>query len=200
MSKISAKDYDTDGFSFNYDYLGTRIIDSVVVDTNKNRLVYIRGYDSSRKGFVASEISDGSDSSSTYVSNEHIDLYPPNVGYFNYEGHAGYLTLLPRRQWKQGITKGQLAVSGRRGYSARFQFMLEPFYNKYPSFVESANMVSDVYEKVAFHRKLAIDSKFHLHYRSQPVGKVNEDNLAVTLSPDKNYLTEYLMKEGVNVC
>lgn len=134
------------------------------------------------------------------------------LGYVNCHNTAGYLTRVPARQQRQGLTNANTVFDedfrrfvGRplSEISRRPEFT-DMWRNTYPKFADVVNRLNanpDL-RKMAFSRRFALSKDrelgfFELHYRGRRVawGDPNQFNLP----SEYQYLTEVISSEGVSV-
>jgi len=148
------------------------------------------------------------------VADETLRDGPFNIGYVNklpYVGRnnktlyrASYMTRIPKRQWKQGLTSDIIHMSpvpkqpwGEMLKNPMFRDMLQ---GKYPTFDKAKSLVKGSLTSAAFSRQLAIGKDevglFKLAYRGQPVA-YSETGKKFKLSEDFTYLRELLDNYGV---
>lgn len=133
------------------------------------------------------------------------------VGYVNGERtkKSYYLTRMPLRKWKQGLTQENLLMPrGDVGWAglckaATFRDML---INKYPSFRAAKGQITNLdgmeSRGIAFHRHLSVyyDQKelFWLHYRGDAVAS-SHDGDVFHLPSKRKYLQEFLEAQDIAV-
>lgn len=204
---MNYKDYLTGSDAHDLSYLSTRIVDSTVL-SNKNGSIYlVKGaVDIQHKTYRAYRLTVSGFRDHEDMSCEDMNLYPPTLGFCQKGAECFYLTLSPNRQWKQGVTRGQLRFMYSDDQYKKsitiapsIEDMYMPHHNIYPDLYEAAVMVQDHYKSVPINRKFAIDERFRFIYKNQVVGKFNEDNLQLSLLPEKTYLTQVVQNEGFNV-
>lgn len=145
-----------------------------------------------------------------------LDLTPLSLGNANYQGSCSYLSRLPLRQWRQGLTTRNV-----RGNPFNVPFSSRSFVDtiigKYPIPVKCLEtLICEESEHVALSRDFSlikggqmwrgdlveVTGDAELMYRHRPVGSVTwndkANNLNYQLAEDFNFLREVL-EDSINV-
>lgn len=127
-----------------------------------------------------------------------LDVRPVPLGYANTGAEALYLSRVPQRRYKQGLSEESLKVLGR--HAARRLLTSKPLaeciLNKYPSYVAACKRVREDkrVSSVAFSRKFCVEKDdtglLFLRYRHEKVGWVNK--YQPELGESHQYLAEEL--------
>ena len=132
----------------------------------------------------------------------------PPLGYINYKRSASYLTRIPDRKQRQGLTLDVITarpkmVSGYSLESALFsQGYIDCVANKYPTIDEATQTLeSDKAESVAISRHTALSylgrNVLGLNYKGRQVGIRNGSRWQLFDQPQKPFLTKLMNKEGI---
>jgi hypothetical protein len=125
------------------------------------------------------------------------------IGYVNHLGTASYLTRIPVRRWKQGLSETNVNVLNSKGFSARTLLKSKGFSdmikNKYPSLKKAAEELSSGRcESIAVSHNFAFITEgidfYSLEYRGRKIGEasiLNEETgeFKIRLSLKMNFST-----------
>jgi len=127
-----------------------------------------------------------------------LNIEPVPLGYVNKRDGARYVRRIPRRRWKQGLSRD--SVQGRiYEKDLRSKALGNCVLGRYPSLDTALELLNSCRTSVAFHRHWAVQVGIvspSLLYKEKNVGII--ENGILRLVPDYEYLTESL-EEIVNV-
>lgn len=132
----------------------------------------------------------------------------PPLGYVNYNKQAYYLTRIPDRKQRQGLTLDILTSRPKMlpGYSFESAIFNQGYIdlcrNKYPTIDEAIKLLdSDKAESVAISRSTALSflgrNVLGLLYKGRQVGIRNGQRWQLFDQPQKPFLTKLMNKEGI---
>lgn len=117
---------------------------------------------------------------------------------------ASYMTRIPRRQWKQGLTPAIVEFSPKL-QGDFYELLVNPMFKdmlqgNYPTLAQARNLLNGKLVSVAFSRQLAISKDdcdiIKLHYRGKTVG-LSEDGAKFKLRKEYSFLKEFSEASGV---
>ena len=183
-------------YANDYNYANSRLSNSAV-ECN-GRILWVRGVN--MDGSVLANYLDGSQAYGVMLKDLNNNNIP--LGFVNYFDEAVFVTRIPKKQWKQGLTEGNLYnLTNGGGFYPKEQCLDNVIANRYPSVemclesVETGEAMS-----MAFCRNYAIGAKqlkgYELLYKGYgPVGvihKSDEGVLRFELNEKHTYLQEDL--------
>lgn len=140
-----------------------------------------------------------------YLSSKKFDLAPFKMGYMNHGGEAIFVSRLPVRQNRQGLSQGTTVfkdIRGRNAEQMNFAAMLsapgfvEMVHGKYPSFKDAGTLLADKESSsVAISRSFAfaidndLDALLLLH-RGQKCGIAPRGDDSIKLPKKFHFLRE----------
>lgn len=159
--------------------------------------VTVVGADAGKKKGVfllkVNEMGDRWDGVSKFVSSDDadVDMTPIPLGMTASNGHAEYLSRMPVRKWKLGLSIQNLKIAkvdseAEYLYSKQniihSQLMLDTVVGNYMAFEEAMKKASRSNKAFAFSRRFAIGNKYNLFYKSfgVPVGIVSKEGPVLT--------------------
>lgn len=156
----------------------------------------------------------GSSKGPTYVdyTDDNFEYKAPPLGYAFWKGRAHYISRLPERRQRQGLTVDSLVIEpplpdGRRGDLFRSKAVVECITGKHRSVSDALIMVErgDA-ESVPIHRQVAIgwvdtNRTLGLFYRLRLIGIRNNtiDRFELIQAPDTSFYERILNRIGVDL-
>lgn len=179
-------------YGTDYSYASERLTGSVVQSIDATPIL-IR--DIAGQNVTISKLSD----IDTYytIQLSDIDLTPVKLGWINYKNGLAYVTRIPTRKWKQGLTSENLhIVYVDPGISVRTatKEMGKTILGDYPSFQKVFQAYTENTKK-AFSRNWAFNSSFVM-YNGRKVGIVQDGEI---LLYKKDYYLREFFKEVTEV-
>lgn len=141
------------------------------------------------------------------LKSPRLDLSPIPLGYVNYRGEIYYLSRMPVRKYKQGLSSESLNMNGRNGRAKdvlRSKALAKCVLGQYPSQQEAIQRIKDgEIMGLAFSRQFAIcenggfggggeNAELSLRFRGKAVGKITRKHDELQLLPSFIYLQEKL--------
>lgn len=140
------------------------------------------------------------------LRDEKFDFKPVNTGYVNLQGYSFFITRLPRRQWKQGLSKDNVEIKYNLPYAddGRFEkayhrvvnLDCKPLYNTikniYPSLAQAVESFEDNNVEIAFDRQFCVNKNGMLFYKGSEVGKVDLNTLKIEFKKEFHFLEKAL--------
>jgi hypothetical protein len=127
-----------------------------------------------------------------------IDLRPVPLGYANFNGTAVYLSRIPVRRYKQGLSHENISVNGPLLQGKRdiltTREVAACVNGAYPKLDAAMRAIDNGAGSVAFHRQWAVHSylpgRYKLQYRGRTVGELRDAEMQ--LNEGSEYLKELL--------
>lgn len=135
------------------------------------------------------------------LSDLEIDFTPVPLGFVNFNKYAYYITRVPSRQYKQGLSTGNIAIEAvEENHDTIFGIQtLQNVCNKslaacilgrYPCLEQAIKDVVEGAKSVAFSRQFAIDEHFDLLFKTERVGSVNGETGEVWFKRTKQHIKD----------
>lgn len=113
---------------------------------------------------------------------EEIDLTPVKLGWYNTDDTAYYITRVPCRKWKQGLSGENIAIDGCYKnkpipfnlINPNLHYTIRGIYPSYDRVVHDLKKLPNL-KKRAFHRQWAVDKDGLLWYSGWIVGSIVHD-------------------------
>lgn len=140
------------------------------------------------------------------LRDEAFNFKPVNTGYVNIQGYSFFVTRMPHRQWKQGLSIDNVNIRYNHPYNdnGRFQnaynrvkeLTCKPLYNTikniYPSLEQVVESFEDNVVEGAFDRQFAVNNLGWLFYKGEQSGLVDLKTLKITFNPGMEFLEKAL--------
>lgn len=133
------------------------------------------------------------------VEDPDFDFTPVPLGFCNHDKDAFYLQRAPRRQYKQGLCKGNMVATGitpnasKEGgmsiVTAKVRSLAHCIEGRYPTVASAIKMVVEGgCRSAAFSRKLAIDDNLLVYYKTDKIGVMDEDSQKISFLRNMKHL------------
>jgi hypothetical protein len=178
-----------------YEYARRNLVGSVVLHNGKPCNIIEIGGGKVRAYYLYNE--------KIFIDNlNSFNINAFRLGYVNYPDCARYVSRIPARQWRQGLTRQTLACLNG-GMVGLDKYLVPTILNQYPNYHVCIEQVieEDKIRSKAFSRSFAIcvgprkDLPYLIH-KENPVGMVVDGE--IVLNKDKLYLKENLTKDMYN--
>lgn len=133
------------------------------------------------------------------VEDPDFDFTPVPLGFCNHNKDALYVQRIPKRQYKQGLCKGNISALGitadasREGINSiltgKVRSLAHCIKGNYPSITSAIKMVVEGgCRSAAFARKLAIDENLSVYYKLDKIGVMDEETQKISFLRNMKHL------------